>query len=366
MSGSATSKYTLPRTGRVLRNRTVLAAMTNKQSEEDGTLSDVEIAWLLMRAGGGFGVVTTAATHVHPGGKSWEGEMGVWGDHHVARLTELADGIREHGAVSLAQIFHGGLRAPRSLTGEQPVSASENLERGVEESSRELGDEEVRELVSCFGEAAERCERSGFDGVEVHGAHGYLVCQFLGTRTNRREDRWGGDLTGRSAFLKEIVGEIRGRTSEGFLVGVRISPEHEVGITLQDSIELARRMEGWDLDMIHISCWDAFAGAKGEPDDPRTLTRRFEEALEGDVPLLSTGSVWSESDAKFVLDEGADLVGVARAGIAHHDWAAMLGQGGYDPQRPPFTPEHLLGQGLSPAFIDYMRRWQGFVTDGRQ
>ena len=131
--------------------------MTNKQSEEDGTLSDAEIAWLVRRAEGGFGIVTTAATHVHPGGKSWEGEMGVWGDHHVPRLTELADGIREHGATSLAQIFHGGLRAPRSLTGKQPTSASINLERGVEEESRELSDSEVSDLVASFGEAAERC-----------------------------------------------------------------------------------------------------------------------------------------------------------------------------------------------------------------
>ena len=136
----ASSEFTLPRTGRVLRNRAVLAAMTNKQSEEDGTLSDEEIGWLLRRAEGGFGIVTTAATHVHPGGKSWEGEMGVWGDHQVPRLRELSSGIGERGAVSLAQIFHGGLRAPRSITGQQPISASVNLDRGVEEESRGVAD----------------------------------------------------------------------------------------------------------------------------------------------------------------------------------------------------------------------------------
>jgi len=362
----AASEFTLPRTGRILRNRTVLAAMTNKQSEDDGTLSDAEIEWLLMRARGGFGIVTTAATHVHPGGKSWDGEMGVWGEHHIPRLTELADGIRERGAVSLAQIFHGGLRAPRSLTGRQPVSASVNLENGVDEESRDLSEEEVYELAASFGEAAERCERAGFDGVEVHGAHGYLICQFLGTRTNRREDRWGGDLTGRSAFLREVLREIGDRTSEDFLVGVRISPEHEVGVTLTDSLELAKLMGGWGVDMIHVSCWNAFEGAKDEPHDPRTITRRFSEVNTAGVPLVSTGSVWSESDAQFVLGEGADLVGVARAAIAHHDWAARICEGDYDPPRAPFSPEHLLSQGLSPVFVDYMRRWPGFVTDGRQ
>ena len=365
VSGSVSTEWTVPGTGVSVRNRTVLAAMTNKQSEEDGTLSDEEINWLLRRAEGGFGIITTAASHVHPSGKSWEGEMGVWGDHHIARLKELAEGIRERGATSLVQIFHGGLRAPRSLTGEQPVSASTNLEKGVEEGCRELSDSEIRELAVSFGEAAERCERAGFDGVEVHGAHGYLICQFLGTRTNRREDRWGGGLEGRSLFLREVLREIRSRTSEGFLVCVRISPEHDVGVTMTDSLQLAGMMVEWGMDLLHISCWDAFTGAQGDPDDPRTITRRFREALGDEVPMISTGAVWDSSDAQFVLDEGADLVGVARVAIAHSNWASGVEAGGYSPQRPPFTPEHLLEQGLSPVFVDYMRRWKGFVTDGR-
>ncbi len=365
MAGSVTTRWTIPGTGVSVRNRTVLAAMTNKQSEEDGTLSDDEVNWLLKRAEGGFGIVTTAASHVHPSGKSWNGEMGVWGDHQIPRLKELASGIRKRGAVSLVQIFHGGLRAPRSITGEQPVSASPNFEKGVEEECRELSETEILELVASFGEAAERCESAGFDGIEVHGAHGYLICQFLGTRTNRREDRWGGDLEGRSLFLREVLSEVRSRTSESFLVCVRISPEHDVGVTLTESLQLSKMMVGWGVDMIHISCWDAFAGPQGE-DDPRTITRRFRDELGEGVPLISTGSVWEAADAQFVIDEGADMVGVARVAIAHSDWATRLYEEGYAPERPPFTPEHLSSEGLSQRFVDYMRRWKGFVTDGRQ
>ena len=365
MPGSLSTDWSVPGKGVSVRNRTVLAAMTNKQSEDDGTLSDDEIGWLLRRAEGGFGIITTAASHVHPSGKSWDGEMGVWGDHQIPRLKELAEGIRDRGAVSLVQIFHGGLRAPRSLTGEQPMSASTNFENGTEEECRELSDSEVRELAISFGEAAERCEKAGFDGVEVHGAHGYLICQFLGTRTNRREDRWGGGLEGRALFLREVLSEIRSRTSEGFLVCVRISPEHDVGVTMAESLELAGMMGEWGMDMLHISCWDAFTGPQGEPDDPRTITRRFRDALGEGVPIISTGSVWDEADAQSVLDQGADLVGVARAAIAHSNWASDAVSGDYSPQRPPFTPEHLIDQGLSPTFVDYMRRWQGFVTDGR-
>ena len=118
--------------------------------------------------------------------------------------------------------------------------------------------------------------------------------------------------------------------------------------------------------MIHVSCWDAFAGAKGDPGDERTLTKRFSEAIGGRVALVSTGSIWTESDAEFVIDQGADVIGVARAAIGHADWANNLGGGDYEPERPPFTPDHLLEEGLSPVFIDYMRRWQGFVSDGRK
>ena len=365
MAGIVSSEYSLDRKGRKIRNRTVLAAMTNKQSNEDGTLSDEEVSWLLKRAEGGFGIVTTAASNVHKNGKSWEGEMGVWSDHHIPRLKELATGIRERGALGLVQIFHGGLRAPRSLTGEQPASASINFENGVEEECRELSSQEIEQMAVSFGEAASRCERAGFEGVEVHGAHGYLICQFLGARTNRRRDKWGGGLKGRSLFLREVLREIGMRTSDDFLVCVRISPEHEVGVTMDESLALSVMLQEWGVDMLHISCWDAFTGPKGEPEGSRTITNRFREVL-GDFPLISTGSVWTEADAEFVLGEGADLVGVARVAIAHSDWASRLGEGDYDPSRPPFSSDHLLTEGLSPVFIDYMRRWKGFVDDGRK
>ena len=362
----AASPFTLARAGRVVRNRAVLAAMTNKQSGEDGILSDDEIRWLLRRAEGGFGIITTAASHVQQGGKSWEGEMGVWGDHQMPMLAELASGIKQRGAIGLVQIFHGGLRAPRSLTGTQPVSASVNLEKGVEEESRELVAFEIEDLVKSFGEAASRSERAGFDGVEIHAAHGYLICQFLGDKTNRREDKWGGSLEGRSLFLREIIESIRRETSEEFLVSVRISPEiPSIGVRLPESIELARMMTETEVDMIHISCWDAFAVSEGKPSDPRTLTRRFREAIPPDFPLISTGSVWTSKDAEFVIGEGADLVGTARVAIAHPDWPTGLTDPEFDPKRPPFTPDYLRGADLSPKFVDYMRRWQGFVTDGR-
>ena len=136
--------YILPRTGVQVRNRAVLAAMTNKQSHEDGALSDEEIHWLTMRAKGGFGIVTTAAANVTETGRGWDGEMGVWGDHQLPGLTRMAEGLRAHGALSLVQLFHGGMRAPESINGVQPVSASVNTEAGMDGETRALEDGKSR------------------------------------------------------------------------------------------------------------------------------------------------------------------------------------------------------------------------------
>ena len=361
-----TEEWTFPSNGQLVRNRTVLAALTNKQSNKDGTLSDEEITFLLRRAEGGFGIVTTAASHVMENGQGWTGEMGVWGDHQIPGLTRLADGIRDHGALSLVQIFHGGMRAPAEIIGTTPISASINDEMTGNEPAREMTAKEVEEAIGAFAAAAERCERAGIDGVEIHGAHGYLIAQFLGTITNRREDKWGGDLTGRSRFLMRIIDAVRERTSPSFVVVVRISPEIEtLGIKLDDSLELAKRLSKTDIDALHISCWDVFKGSEGEPDDSRTLTRRFREEIPDDFPLISTGSIWTAEDVKFVMEEGADLVGVGRVGIAHPDWPIGLKDSEYSPAPPPFTTQHLDSVSLSPIFVEYMHRYRGFVVGGR-
>ena len=356
--------FTFERTGHVTRNRTVLAAMTNKQSASDGTLSEDEINWLLMRAEGGFGIVTTAATHVTEGGQGWVGEMGVWGDHHIPGLTVLADGIRERGALSLAQIFHGGMFAPEEITGERPVSASENpLSKDSEETSRELSSSEIDEIISAFGDAASRCAKAGFDGIELHGAHGYLICQFLGEKTNRRTDEWGGGIQERSRFLMRIIDDVRMKVPEDFIIGVRISPEHKkVGVKLHDSLVLGELLAEADVDFLHISCWDCSWGSSEFTDDERTLTQWFSERLGQAVPIISAGGIWSTMQARSVMGHGADMVAVARSAIGHADWASHISDEMYDPLKPPFSSEHLRKQGLSETFIEYMRRWDGFVA----
>lgn len=355
--------YTFPRTGLTTSNRTVLAAMTNKQSHTDGRVSEDEIRWLEARSKGGFGIVTTAATHVLEDGQGWEGEFGTWSDHHLDGLSRLASSIKRHGAIGLAQLFHGGMRAPERLTGRQPKSASANSLGVDKESSRAMSEKEIHEAIKAFGKAAERCEEAGFHGVELHGAHGYLIAQFLGAGTNKRTDAWGGDQTARTRFLEAIVDEVRKRTTPNFLVGVRLSPELDsCGMTLKDSLHTLRLCGTMALDFLHVSCWDIEKTGVLNG-DVRPFTSIFREHLPSTMPLITTGGIWTGDDAKKAMQQGGDFVGVARAGIAHPNWPAYLADGSEEPSRPPFTEEWLTDASLNETFIAYMRRWDGFVSD---
>ncbi len=359
--------FTFPRTGHRVSNRLVLAAMTNMQSEPDGSLGDDELRWLAARAEGGFGIVTTCAAHVSLDGQGWEGELGVYDDALVPGLTRLAAVLRQHGALSLVQIFHGGVRAPSKLTGQQPWSASSfEFDSPGFEMPRAATVDDIERTISAFAAAARRSAGAGFDGVEIHGAHGYLISQFLGTVTNTRTDEWGGLLENRARFVRRIVAAVRAVTPEGFLVGVRFSPEiAEQGIVLADALTVARWLVDDGVDFLHVSNWDSFRPPVAHPDSERPLTTWTREAIGPDTPLIATGGVWTPAQADELLSHGADLVGLARAAIGHARWPLDAAAFGWEPARPPYTPEHLSDEALSETMVAYMRRWKGFVTDGR-
>jgi 2,4-dienoyl-CoA reductase-like NADH-dependent reductase (Old Yellow Enzyme family) len=365
---SPSDSFIFNRTGHSSRNRTVLAAMTNKQSHSDGTLSQAEIKWLTRRARGGFGIITTAAAHVSKDGQGWDGELGLFDDMHIDKLTTLTDSIHNHGSLSLAQLFHGGMRSPQYLTTKPPISASKIPSNESKSGfTRPASEKDIKRLINNFTEAAVRCVQAGFDGIELHGAHGYLISQFLGTKTNMRKDEWGGDLKNRSRFLIEIYSSIKENVPDSFIVGVRISPEiSDMGINLDDSISLAGFLRDEGIDYLHISCWDVFAKSKEYPDDPRRLTEWFTQNLDDLPPIISTGSVWSRLDAQDLMNQGADLIGVARVGIPYPSWPKKLFQKNYNPPRAPFTVKHLREAGLSDVFINYMQKWDGFVSKNNE
>ena len=357
--------YAFPRTGKAIRNRVVLAAMTNKQSQNDGALSEDELLWLAARARGGFGIITTCAAHVSRDGQGWDGELGVYDDSLLPGLTRLATALRAEGAVSLVQIFHGGVRSPSRLTGQQPFSASEfQLDTKNFEVPREATVQDIERTIEAFADAAHRCAQAGFDGVEIHGAHGYLITQFLGTISNTRTDEWGGSLENRARFVRRIVAATREATPDDFLIGVRVSPEvAEQGVDLDDSLTVAKWLAGDGLDFLHVSNWDSFKPPAKHPESKKMLTRWFREAVGPEIPVIATGGVWTRDEANQVIAHGADMIGLGRAAIGNASWPGDAARADWEPARPPYTAEHLREAALGEKMIDYMRVWPGFVSD---
>jgi 2,4-dienoyl-CoA reductase-like NADH-dependent reductase (Old Yellow Enzyme family) len=352
------SPYTF-RTGAIAPNRIALAPMTNQQSHLDGTLGDDELHWLFSRADGGFGIVETCAAHVAKDGQSWPGELGVFDDAHVPGLARLARGLRSRGAFGLVQLFHGGLRAAPAVSGSQPWSASEF------EGARAATEEDLARVIAQFAAAARRAEEAGFDGVELHGAHGYLLNQFLSRVYNTRTDRWGGDAEGRARLVREVVRAVRAATGPRFVLGVRLSPEdfgNARGMDLGESIDLARALAEDSVDFVHLSLWRAQSMTQSRPD--AHAVDLFRAALPPAVGIFVAGSIWTPAEAEALLAHGADVVALGRSAIANPDWPLRAREPGWEPRRPPLSPIELRARALSPRFAEYMRGWKGFVSEG--
>lgn len=342
-----------------MKNRFMLAPLTNSQSHEDGVLSDEEQHWLTMRAQGGFGLTMTCAAHVQALGQGFPGQLGVFGDEHLDGLTRLAAGINAEDSVSIVQLHHAGMRSPADLIGEAPLCPSADKETGA----RALEHAEVLQLIDDFVSAAERSEQAGFDGVEIHGAHGYIVAQFLSPEINRREDEFGGSLENRARLLHAIIDGIRERCGSDFILGVRLSPER-FGLRLGEMIEVAERLlADQKIDFLDMSLWDVFKEPEEDEFKGRTLMSCFTELDRGEVKLGVAGKIRTREDAERALAAGADWVMLGRAAILHHDFPNRYAvDPRFVPVENPVTRQYLADEGLSPAFIDYMAGWKGFVT----
>jgi 2,4-dienoyl-CoA reductase-like NADH-dependent reductase (Old Yellow Enzyme family) len=339
------------------KNRFVLAPMTNLQSHADGRLSDDEFRWLTLRAQGGFAVTMTCAAHVQAVGQGFRGQLGVWSDDHVPGLTRLATAIKAAGSVASLQLHHAGERAAREIVPE-PVAPSADPEKGV----RGLSTGEVEQLIEDFILAAQRAERAGFDGVEIHGAHGYVLTQFLSPRSNRREDEWGGALHNRMRPIFAILEGIRSRCRPDFQIGLRLSPER-FGLKLAEIVETARAfLDDGRIDFLDMSLWDAGKEPEEEAFKGRSLMSYFTELDRGRVRLGVAGKIYDGATVAGLLSQGADYVLIGRAAILHHDFPERVrADPDFASTSLPVSPAHLAKEGLSPTFIDYMKTWPGFV-----
>jgi 2,4-dienoyl-CoA reductase-like NADH-dependent reductase (Old Yellow Enzyme family) len=343
-------------------NRLALAPMTNWQSHADGTLGEDEYRWLTMRARGGFGLTMTCAAHVQASGQGFPGQLGAWSDQHLPGLERLARGIHDGGSVACLQLYHGGRRADPALTGQPAVAPWDDAETGA----RALGTAEIGQLVQDFAAAARRAEAAGFDGVELHGAHGYLIGQFLDAGLNRRADGWGGDLAGRSRFLHALIDAVRAATGARFQLGVRLSPER-FGMLMSEALALAQRLLGdGRIDYLDLSLWDCFKPPQDPAHAGRALIGHFAALERGTTRLGVAGKILDAATARRCLEAGADFVMIGRGAMLHHDFARRALA---DPQfrsiERPVSRAHLEAEGLGPEFLRYVAStWPNFVADG--
>ena len=360
MTSDLFAPLTFAASGQVMKNRLMLSPLTNQQSHADGRLSDEEFHWLVMRAKGGFGLTMTCAAHVQRIGQGFAGQLGVFSDDHLEGLTRLASAIKAEDSLAYVQLHHAGMRAPADLTGEQPVCPSDEPKTGA----RAMTGAEVEQLTEDFIEAAVRSERAGFDGVEIHGAHSYVICEFLSPTINRRTDRWGGSLENRSRIIFDIIDGIRRRCRPGFGLGLRLSPER-FGLVLPEIVELAQAvLRDPRLDFLDMSLWDYAKEPEDEAFKGRTLMSYFTELDRGQVRLGVAGKVNSGPTSQEALDNGADFAVIGRGAILHYDFPDRVrADPNFQPIALPVTRAYLGEQGLSPAFQTYMRNWEGFVAD---
>jgi 2,4-dienoyl-CoA reductase-like NADH-dependent reductase (Old Yellow Enzyme family) len=343
----------------MLKNRLALAPLTNQQSEEDGTVSEDDLRWFEQLAGGGFSLLTTAAANVQPNGRSFANQLGIYDDRHIEGLTTMAEIAHRHGALAVVQLHHGGMFARQDLIGSDALVGPSSDE---ESGTRALTSAEVEDLRDAFVAGAVRAERAGFDGIELHGAFGFILTAFLSPATNRRNDQYGGDPAGRSRLLREIVEGIRAACGPDFNIGLRLnlSGQDQHLRELRDVV--ATFLKGELVDYFDLVVRDLDVRVEVGPYAGDVLVDLFTGLPRGATRVGVSGGIMSAAAAQRALDRGSDFVFVASGAVVHHDFAHQaLANPAYETPHPPLPAAFFRDQGRSRAFVEYLDESLGFV-----
>ncbi|MEM3726324.1 MAG: NADH:flavin oxidoreductase, partial [Candidatus Bathyarchaeia archaeon] len=335
-----------------LKNRIVMPPMGTNFSNEDGTVTQRLTNYHVERAKGGVGLIIVEGAYVEPRGKGSIKQLGVDHDNKIPGLRDLVTAVKANGAKVALQLFHGGRQSHSSIIGTQPVSASEVPCRLTGETPRALTTSEIEELVEVFAEAARRVKEAGFDAVEIHGAHGYLINQFLSPLTNKRTDKYGGDVKKRARFLLEILERIREKVGESYPVLCRINGDDyiEGGIKLEEAKIIAKMLEDGGVDALHIS--------GGIYDSPIPVTTAPMALPHGvmvhlaagikkvvNVPVIAVGRLDDPKLAEEILQQGkADLVSMGRALLADPYLPKKIADGALDEINPCIACDECIGR----------------------
>jgi 2,4-dienoyl-CoA reductase-like NADH-dependent reductase (Old Yellow Enzyme family) len=321
------------RSGITIKNRIVMAPMTTWSSNDDLTISDDEVKYYKQRVNG-VGLVITGCTHVTPNGQGFTNEFAGYNDEFTPSLRKLAEAAKSGGAPAILQIFHAGNKA---LPGLDAVSASalqseaDAFQTSVE--TRELSHAEILSIIRAFGDTTRRAIEAGFDGVEIHGAHGFLIQNFWSPATNQRTDQWGGSLENRLRFPLAIIEEIKNviekHATKPFILGYRFSPEESSkvdGLRMKDTYELIDILVEQDLDYIHASLFD-MSLKPVDSQDEKTWLELILERANGKVPVMAAGSIATPDDALKTMELGLPLVAIGHTLIMNPDWVEKVANG---------------------------------------
>lgn len=309
----------------ILKNRLIMPPMATSKSEKDGKVSKAILDYYDEKSKGGYlSLIIIEHSFIMQQGKASENQISVANDDVIENLKKLASVIQKNGSKAVMQINHAGSAASKDVTGTVPVGPSAVANPFKGDMPKELTHEEIKDIVKGFKEAAIRVKKAGFDGVEIHSAHGYLLNQFFSPLTNKRTDEYGGDVKGRIKIHLEIIKAIREAVGDEFPILMRLgaSDYMEGGNTIEDSKIAAHEFEKAGLDILDISggfCRYTLPG--------NTSQGYFSPLSEGikevvSIPVILTGGITEVESAERLLSEGkADLIGVGRAIFKDSEWA---------------------------------------------
>jgi 2,4-dienoyl-CoA reductase-like NADH-dependent reductase (Old Yellow Enzyme family) len=315
--------------GMLVPNRTVRSATNDRVAEISGHVNPSFIAVYEALAAGGVGLIITGHAYVTWNGKASDTMLGVHQDDLVPGLKQLVDTIHGYDSKIVLQLNHAGRQTGSAVIGETPIAPSAVKYPATGETPREMSDTEIEEMILAYGAAARRAQTAGFDGVQIHAAHGYLASQFISPYTNKRKDRWGGSLENRMRFPLEIYRCVRKVVGEGYPVLVKLNSEDflDGGLTIQDSTEIAGALDREGIDAVEISggMAESVVGAiradiYKETDEAYFLPngKSFQQAI--DVPLILVGGLRTPTLMDHLLKTGdADMISLCRPLIREPD-----------------------------------------------
>lgn len=327
--------------GRVLPNRIVMPAMTTRLAQNDGEMTDKLIEWYRARAAGGAGLITVEMSSPSISGRHRLGEVGVYDRRFLLGLKRLAEAIHNEGSLISIQLGHAGSRAPSAVTGMTPLDpsgiSSSVVEGGTHSvTPKALTTTEILQIRADFADAARMVRDAGFDFVELHGAHGYLISQFLSPYENRRQDEYGGSLENRARFGLELLHEVKTACPDLPIV-FRLGVEDffDGGIHIDEAIQVSRWVAEGGASILSVSAGHHRSLPSGEMIIPPMnypdgifldLAARVKATV--DIPVIGVGRLHNKELARTAIEQGrVDLIALGRQLIADPDWPNRVRDG---------------------------------------